>query len=444
MDHHRINAVVFDFDYPDDATAFRARQKLLNHFDDRILPILESALDSVETESGTMTIDRLEIDIGAIDIDRMDAESWREAVRLAVDRIGRDGEPPRNPDEIIQDDLEATLESFLRSGSWRWQSAFTRVTDLENAALKLPERRAGLLVSGLYPYLLKTDVRLRLAYQFSWEFIEWLVRQLQPMIGEHIIDSARRWVGHLATPKRKTFVLRMAVELAPDTLREDIDSEIRIEARQLFGPEILDHDPEDGRSEQVVAEPELVLIGSRGDKSSIETEASPPESGLYYSKSAGVVIFHPFLLRFFDSNRLLADSSFRSDRDRAVAVHLLHFLATGTEGPEEHETHLYKLLCGYPLAAPLIRDLTIGPEERAESERLIHAVVDHWKKLRRTSADGLREGFLRREGKLSRDAAGWHLTVEQRHIDVLLDYLPWQVSVIRLPWMPEPLWVDWK
>jgi hypothetical protein len=28
-------------------------------------------------------------------------------------------------------------------------------------------------------------------------------------------------------------------------------------------------------------------------------------------------------------------------------------------------------------------------------------------------------------------------------VDVLLDSLPWSVSVVRLPWMAAPLWVDW-
>ena len=236
----------------------------------------------------------------------------------------------------------------------------------------------------------------------------------------------------------------MAVELAPDTLREDVDSEIRVEARRLFGPEILDLDADATLDDGVGSDFFLDLSHTLREVDSDSSNEPASASSFYYTKSAGIVILHPFLLRFFDANHLLDNSRFRSDRERSTAVHLLHFLATGEEAPEEHETHLYKLLCGYPVMAPLIRDLSIDEDRRAESESLIRSVVGHWSKLKKTSPEGLRDGFLRREGKISRDAAGWHLTVEQRHIDVLLDYLPWQVSVIRLPWMPEPLWVDWK
>jgi len=71
------------------------------------------------------------------------------------------------------------------------------------------------------------------------------------------------------------------------------------------------------------------------------------------------------------------------------------------------------------------------------------AVINHWEVLKNTSADGLREAFLQRRGKLSRVDGGWLMQVEQRAIDVLLNKLPWGISIIKLPWMNEMLFVEW-
>ena len=38
----------------------------------------------------------------------------------------------------------------------------------------------------------------------------------------------------------------------------------------------------------------------------------------------------------------------------------------------------------------------------------------------------------------------WTLQVETRAVDVLLDQLPWGLSMIRTPWMHAMLNVDWR
>ena len=55
----------------------------------------------------------------------------------------------------------------------------------------------------------------------------------------------------------------------------------------------------------------------------------------------------------------------------------------------------------------------------------------------------LPEILIQRPGKLRRSGTGWHLTVEQQSIDILLGTLPWGLSEIRLPWLEYPLRVDW-
>ena len=80
---------------------------------------------------------------------------------------------------------------------------------------------------------------------------------------------------------------------------------------------------------------------------------------------------------------------------------------------------------------------------KTEANALLAAAIEHWAKLGSTSPTGLRESFLSRDGKIARADSGYVLTVEQRAVDVLLDTLPWTLSIVRLPWMAGPLMVDW-
>jgi hypothetical protein len=71
-------------------------------------------------------------------------------------------------------------------------------------------------------------------------------------------------------------------------------------------------------------------------------------------------------------------------------------------------------------------------------------VTQNWEKLRNTSIAGLRQTFLLREGRLQRKDDAWSLTVSAKPFDVLLDSLPWRLSMVRLPWMETILHVKWR
>ena len=80
-----------------------------------------------------------------------------------------------------------------------------------------------------------------------------------------------------------------------------------------------------------------------------------------------------------------------------------------------------------------------------DKDALLEAVVRHWDALGSTSVEGLRASFLARAGKLSERADGdYLLQVEAQSFDILLDRLPWSVSIVELPWMERQLWVEWR
>ncbi|WP_052754439.1 contractile injection system tape measure protein [Calothrix sp. 336/3] len=166
-------------------------------------------------------------------------------------------------------------------------------------------------------------------------------------------------------------------------------------------------------------------------------------AGLYISQ-AGLVLLHPFIRSYLEAVGLLNNELFRDESAQQTAIYLLYYLATKQTDAPEYELVLPKLLCGWSLNQPLARGLDLPVPALEEGERLLQTVINYWQVLKSTSPDGLREGFLQRQGKLTRSGDGnWKLQVEQQAIDILLGSLPWGVSMVTLPWMEGLLMVEW-
>jgi hypothetical protein len=89
--------------------------------------------------------------------------------------------------------------------------------------------------------------------------------------------------------------------------------------------------------------------------------------------------------------------------------------------------------------------MELTESETDEAEALLKAVIRYWEALRNTGINGLRGEFLLRFGKLSvRSDGDWLLQVEAKTVDILLNQLPWGISMIKLPWMQKMLWVEWS
>lgn len=169
-----------------------------------------------------------------------------------------------------------------------------------------------------------------------------------------------------------------------------------------------------------------------------------PERTQFYVDNAGLIILHPFLNTYFDTLGLLEEEQFKDKKRQERAVHLLQYLSSGKSQLPEYDHLLAKFLCDLPLDYPLDRQIDLNPIEKEEGEKLLQAIIKHWGALGNVKPDSLREGFLQREGKLEKSQNGWLLLVERQTIDILLGQLPWGIGMIKLPWMPELLNVEWR
>ena len=167
------------------------------------------------------------------------------------------------------------------------------------------------------------------------------------------------------------------------------------------------------------------------------------EEGLFV-KNAGAVLLHPFLRRFFHNIGLTRNDRFISDGSQVKAIYLIHYLATGNASAAEYDLVMSKLLCGFLLENAVDTSVELTGNELKEADDLLSDIIMQWEILKNTSAAGLREGFLQRPGKLYTSNERLHVLVETNSIDVLLDYLPWNLSIVRLPWMVQSLQVDWR
>jgi len=170
-----------------------------------------------------------------------------------------------------------------------------------------------------------------------------------------------------------------------------------------------------------------------------------PDEDFIMVENAGLVLLAPYIAPFFKNLGLTEAGNFTGTETQQRAVHLLHFLATGAEHPDEPQLTLCKLLCAWPWEEPIEQDIDLADAEKEEAIRLLQAVIANWEVLKNESINSLQVNFLQRAGQIFRpaDDRSWRLRPERQSYDILLDRLPWSISIVRLPWMQEMIQVEW-
>ncbi|MCH7736951.1 MAG: hypothetical protein IH872_06055 [Chloroflexi bacterium] len=186
------------------------------------------------------------------------------------------------------------------------------------------------------------------------------------------------------------------------------------------------------------------LRPSGRDKEAGASREEERPAGDIYIANAGVVLAASYLQRLFDMLGLIEGPAFKDAASAVRGVHLLQFMVDESTASPEHLLVLNKIMCGVRTGIPIVREIDITDREKEAVEGLIQGMIQNWTALGNTSVAGFRESFLQREGRLRLDNNAWHLLVEPRAYDMLLDRIPWGFSTIRLPWMERVIYVDWR
>lgn len=188
---------------------------------------------------------------------------------------------------------------------------------------------------------------------------------------------------------------------------------------------------------------ELKRMREIADLREAEGESEELQSEFYIDNS-GMAIIWGYLRPFFTHLKLFEDGAFVSNEARQRAALLLHYLVHEETSCEEHQLVLNKLFCGIPLSDVVATNIEITEEEEQECEKLLKAILRNWDILKSSSTNAFRKTFLQREGVLiKQDDDDWSLKVNRTGVDVVLEYLPWSISMIKMPWNDFMIFVTW-
>ncbi len=161
-------------------------------------------------------------------------------------------------------------------------------------------------------------------------------------------------------------------------------------------------------------------------------------------ENAGLVLLYPYFKNLFNFLQLLNGHAFTDEKAMHKAIVYLHYLIYNEMPEDETLLVLNKILCGAdPETVIHLHEITFTDEELAEANELKRTVIQHWSKLGSTTVQGFTDTFLKRNGSLIFRAGDYHLYVEKKGFDVLLDTLPWPISIIRLPWNNYLINLNW-
>jgi len=480
---HRVRRLRWQARAPDAAQAFALRG-LLREQSESVQQAITRELDRLASNGAFLHLPRLVLKLDALALSALDAElpgrvaaALREALAAAQVRPLSPGAAPspwslpvpaaEAPHAVLVPEAMAdALRQYLATGTLPWalagmapeavqealaQAAMAALQGSLSGALAwdawLPaaplEARIGALLRGL-PLLPPEGHRRWLAHVASPPsgIAPALARQWRALIDVELDSGAAAALEALAL--WLAWPARDDVPLAPQAkaaLQQWITGPQRALARldpALPGAllEALHH--------QAGAGVEAPRLRPEGVPAVPRKEAAAQAS--WVLPLAGLVLLHPFLPRFLAGCGVLSEDGrtiAESQLPRACA--LLHALACGAEAPViEHQLPLIKLLLGLVPDLPLSAALApLDAADREEVEALLGAVREHWTALRGTGVEGLRLSFLQRRGLLRRGEGVWQLKLQAEAFDLLLGLLPWGISLVKLPWMAQPLMVEW-
>ncbi len=159
-------------------------------------------------------------------------------------------------------------------------------------------------------------------------------------------------------------------------------------------------------------------------------------------QNAGLVLAHPFIPFLFKHCNLLDED--KNINNPELAVHILHYLATGKTEQAESDLLFEKFLCNIPFEQSINRFVSISDEHKAHVHELLDAIKSNWSAMKTASYGLLQNEFLQRPGKISFKDLNATLTMEQKTPDILMNKLSWGFSMIRFSWKKGFIYVHWN
>ncbi|WP_299183419.1 contractile injection system tape measure protein [uncultured Aquimarina sp.] len=189
---------------------------------------------------------------------------------------------------------------------------------------------------------------------------------------------------------------------------------------------------------------ELKHLGSKPKSIVTEQLSSPFDDTDFISiQNAGLVLFWPFLERFFENIGVMKDKNFIDEAARNKAICVVQYLCdTKEEELFEGDLLFNKIVCGLDIDT-VVSPIKLSAEEKEIAEGLVTAVIAKGPKWENLSSDGFRASYLCRQGSLRTRDGHWLLQIQRETHDITLEKIPWGFHTVKLPWMKDILVVEW-
>lgn len=164
-----------------------------------------------------------------------------------------------------------------------------------------------------------------------------------------------------------------------------------------------------------------------------------------HMENAGMVLFAPFLPHLFTMLELTEPNRrFKDKNAQYKAVYSMQYTVFDRIDFPEQKLVLNKLLAGLPINEALPSGIELTEQDKEKIHSLLGDVKNNWAKMRNTTIETMRMAFLQRNGKLEEMDDHYLLTVEEKPYDLLLNTLPWDFRMIKLPSMQKRIEVKWR
>ena len=168
------------------------------------------------------------------------------------------------------------------------------------------------------------------------------------------------------------------------------------------------------------------------------------ENPSFFINNAGLVLLHPFLDRLFAMNGWTNEKEWVDYVALQKGILSLHFLVFGEQPIDESQLILNKIICGLAINEVVDVAVSLTSEEKEKCVNLLEAVLEHWHIIKGSSKEALQETFLQREGKIELLSEGYELWIKDHGADILLEQVPWGISMFKTPWMEHYMNCHWS
>ena len=472
---HKISKLIFEVSMTGDENQVRKLQLEIEQLiSTHIAEALDQPLSQFSHKNANFVIDKLEIDIGSFDLKTDKKKLFKiisEKVEEEIHKISKTIEAQEGYSPLAskaKDTSELELVFYiLRNGHLPWWADFDQKVNVKTFFKQFIQKRVDKQIIRLKDELTNPVFRKRLIqYLPEKELIECINILLPSYISSsrEIIETAKtspafkaaffelifelpyqKVSSHIQEISETILELLSDNQISPKTINPEVlpvakDIVSQLKDLQLSLEKTKSRKPTDSRERT-----EQKKKRAKRDRAAQSDNLDDEIENSIEVNHAGLVLILSFLPFFFENIGIAANKSFHSTAEQHQAVYLLHYIASGDlELPEEHELFFEKLICGIEVDEVLIPFTGFNQNHLDEVGEMLASVIENWKALKSSSAQTLQSAFLQRPGYLIlRDDGAWSLHIERQTIDILLDKIPWTISIAKLPFSGMMIYTEW-